>query len=102
MRDECGYKNGQIVEPGPFDGLGERPVKAAREWRLDRLGKRPVKRPPDGPSTGSGSGSATDTPRGGGMFTALANHNYRIYLTGSFVSNIGTWMQRVAQDWLVL
>ena len=36
------------------------------------------------------------------MFTALANHNYRIYLTGSFVSNIGTWMQRVAQDWLVL
>jgi len=49
MRDECGYKNGQIVEPGPFDGLGERPVKAAREWRLDRLGKRPVKRPPDGP-----------------------------------------------------
>ena len=36
------------------------------------------------------------------MFTALANHNYRIYLTGSFVSNIGTWMQRVAQDWLIL
>ncbi len=36
------------------------------------------------------------------MFSALANHNYRIYLSGSFVSNIGTWMQRVAQDWLVL
>jgi MFS family permease len=45
------------------------------------------------PSAGSGRG---------GMFTALANRNYRIYLTGSFVSNIGTWMQRVAQDWLVL
>ena len=38
----------------------------------------------------------------GGMFSALANRNYRIYLSGSFVSNIGTWMQRVAQDWLVL
>ena len=38
----------------------------------------------------------------GGMFAALANSNYRIYLGGSFVSNIGTWMQRVAQDWLVL
>jgi MFS family permease len=38
----------------------------------------------------------------GGMFAALANRNYRIYVTGSFVSNIGTWMQRVAQDWLVL
>ena len=41
-------------------------------------------------------------PQRGGMFAALANANYRIYLTGSFVSNIGTWMQRVAQDWLVL
>jgi len=39
---------------------------------------------------------------GGRMFAALANRNYRIYVTGSFVSNIGTWMQRVAQDWLVL
>jgi MFS family permease len=36
------------------------------------------------------------------MFTALRSRNYRIYLTGTFVSNIGTWMQRVAQDWLVL
>jgi MFS family permease len=36
------------------------------------------------------------------MFTALRNANYRIFLAGSFVSNIGTWMQRVAQDWLVL
>jgi MFS family permease len=38
----------------------------------------------------------------GGMFRALAEPNYRTYLAGSFVSNIGTWMQRVAQDWLVL
>ena len=36
------------------------------------------------------------------MFSALVNRNYRIYLAGSFGSNIGTWMQRVAQDWLVL
>jgi len=40
-------------------------------------------------------------PRGG-MFRALDEPNYRKYLAGSFVSNIGTWMQRVAQDWLVL
>ena len=40
--------------------------------------------------------------RRGGMFAALVNRNYRIYLGGSFLSNIGTWMQRVAQDWLVL
>nr|WP_246279663.1 MFS transporter [Psychromicrobium silvestre] len=28
--------------------------------------------------------------------------NYRLWVTGALVSNIGTWMQRVAQDWLVL
>ena len=35
-------------------------------------------------------------------FRALPNRNYRLYATGGVVSNIGTWMQRVAQDWLVL
>ena len=29
-------------------------------------------------------------------------YNYRVWTAGSLVSNIGTWMQRVAQDWLVL
>ncbi|HEY8295546.1 MAG TPA: MFS transporter [Micrococcaceae bacterium] len=36
------------------------------------------------------------------MFSALRVHNYRLWVTGALVSNIGTWMQRVAQDWLVL
>ncbi|MFC7494730.1 MULTISPECIES: MFS transporter [unclassified Nocardioides] len=35
-------------------------------------------------------------------FRALRSANYRMYLAGSVVSNVGTWMQRVAQDWLVL
>jgi MFS family permease len=35
-------------------------------------------------------------------FRALSNHNYRLYAAGGVVSNTGTWMQRVAQDWLVL
>ncbi len=35
-------------------------------------------------------------------FRALHNHNYRLYATGGVVSNVGTWMQRVAQDWLVV
>ncbi|WP_372730012.1 MFS transporter [Nocardioides sp.] len=35
-------------------------------------------------------------------FRSLANPNYRRYAAGGLVSNIGTWMQRVAQDWLVL
>src|SRR3712207_5540406 len=36
------------------------------------------------------------------MFRALAHDNYRRYAAGGVVSNVGTWMQRVAQDWLVL
>ncbi|WP_423181973.1 MFS transporter [Arthrobacter sp. NyZ413] len=35
-------------------------------------------------------------------FRALRNPNYRLWASGAVVSNIGTWMQRVAQDWLVL
>lgn len=35
-------------------------------------------------------------------FKALAVPNYRTYAAGAIVSNVGTWMQRVAQDWLVL
>jgi MFS family permease len=35
-------------------------------------------------------------------FRSLSNPNYRRYAYGSLVSNVGTWLQRVAQDWLVL
>jgi len=35
-------------------------------------------------------------------FRALSIRNYRLYAAGGVVSNTGTWMQRVAQDWLVL
>lgn len=35
-------------------------------------------------------------------FRSLRNPNYRLYAAGGLVSNTGTWMQRVAQDWLVL
>lgn len=35
-------------------------------------------------------------------FSSLKVRNYRIYAAGALISNVGTWMQRVAQDWLVL
>jgi MFS family permease len=35
-------------------------------------------------------------------FRSLRIFNFRLWTVGSLVSNIGTWMQRVAQDWLVL
>jgi MFS family permease len=36
------------------------------------------------------------------MFRSFAVANYRLWFAGAIVSNIGTWMQRIAQDWLVL
>ncbi len=35
-------------------------------------------------------------------FAALRVRNYRLFFGGQVVSNTGTWMQRIAQDWLVL
>lgn len=35
-------------------------------------------------------------------FLALRVRNFRLFVAGQLVSNAGTWMQRVAQDWLVL
>src|ERR1041385_3099528 len=42
------------------------------------------------------------TGRRGGMFRALSHRDYRLFWIGAFLSNIGTWMQAVAQGWLVL
>ncbi|GAA3841402.1 MFS transporter [Streptomyces phyllanthi] len=36
------------------------------------------------------------------MFRSLRVRNYRLFFVGQVVSNTGTWMQRIAQDWLVL
>ncbi|MEV6169212.1 MFS transporter [Streptomyces sp. NPDC051954] len=63
-------------------------------------------------STGPGADSAPapttpDTPddpvaRKSSMFSSLKVRNYRLFFMGQVVSNTGTWMQRIAQDWLVL
>ncbi|WP_330339248.1 MFS transporter [Streptomyces sp. NBC_00557] len=60
-------------------------------------------------STGSGTPSApapttptTRTARTSSMFSSLKIRNYRLFFLGQVVSNTGTWMQRIAQDWLVL
>jgi MFS family permease len=36
------------------------------------------------------------------VIRALENRNFRLFWSGNFLSNIGTWMQNVAQGWLVL
>lgn len=37
-----------------------------------------------------------------GWFRALRHSEFRFFWTGNFVSNIGSWMQNVAQGWLIL
>ena len=41
-------------------------------------------------------------PPPSGTFRSLRTRNYRLWAGGAFISNIGTWMQRTAQDWMVL
>lgn len=61
-------------------------------------------------STGPGADSAPapathDTParpRKPSMFASLKVRNYRLFATGAVISNTGTWMARITQDWLVL
>ncbi len=39
---------------------------------------------------------------GAATFSSLRIRNYRLYYTGQIISNCGTWMQSIAQAWLVL
>jgi MFS family permease len=48
------------------------------------------------------SESAAVEPIRLGTFRSLRHRNYRLFFISSSVTNIGTWVQRVAQDWLVL
>lgn len=36
------------------------------------------------------------------MFRSFRHRNYRRFYAGNLMSNTGTWIQRIAQDWLVL
>ena len=42
-----------------------------------------------------------EVKRAGGMFRALSHRNFRLFWTGAFLSNVGTWMQALAQGILV-
>ncbi|MBB0246809.1 MFS transporter [Streptomyces alkaliphilus] len=61
-------------------------------------------------TSGSGENSVPDQPTSNEppaepekptTFRSLRVRNYRIFFLGAIVSNTGTWMQRIAQDWLV-
>ena len=56
---------------------------------------------PAGPSLGVAPPRGAEAPRRG-MFASLAHRSFRNYWAGLFLSNVGSWMQTVAQGWLVL
>lgn len=49
-----------------------------------------------------GAPAAGAAARAAGTFAALRHRNFRLFFFGQMVSLTGTWMQRIAQSWLVL
>src|SRR5438876_2004732 len=58
-----------------------------------RAGARSQPTEPPGPRKSS--------PQLPAMFRALRHRNYRLFFSGQIISLVGTWMQSVAQSWLV-
>ena len=73
------------------------PLGAAEEdtARIQESASAPVASPP------GARPSPMRTLRLPSTFSSLRHRNYRYYTTGQLISQIGTWMQQVAQGWLV-
>ena len=75
---------------------GDRAGRVARAGRAGRAGRIARASHPGRAGGRLVSGSAK------GTFRSLSSFNYRVWAGGAIVSNVGTWMQRTAQDWIVL
>ena len=71
--------------------LNEAEPPLPRAGALDELASAAV--------TGAAETTVIEVPR---LARALRHRDFRLFWTGNFLSNIGTWMQNVAQGWLVL
>src|ERR1051326_5620701 len=58
---------------------------------------------PSAAKPATGAGANDNLPRRGVRATlrALRHRNFRLFFSGQLISLIGTWMQSIAQDWLV-
>ena len=61
-----------------------------------------TKRGPDAAATSAPTRPLPLLARASSGFRALGHRNYRLFFFGQLISLIGTWMQSVAQAWLVL
>lgn len=68
----------------------------------NRLDRRAGGQSPPGRGEGGPAGHAEAGRKASRIFGSLHTRNYRLFATGQVISNTGSWMQRVAQDWLVL
>jgi len=78
------------AEDGPATLVGDARVAGSTLSAEARIA------PPAAPEIASAS---LELPR---MVRALRHRDFRYFWMGNFLSNIGTWMQNVAQGWLVL
>src|SRR6266516_538244 len=90
--------------PGGLAGAAAQGTVSARAGdaaggRADSGEAQPVLRKPVADAGSAGHGGRRPRFQ---TFRSLSTRNYRLFATGQVVSNTGTWMQRVAQDWLVL
>jgi MFS family permease len=56
---------------------------------------------PENASAGGAQGSVAGTARWQAAGRALRHRNFQLFFSGQLISLIGTWMQTVAQSWLV-
>ncbi len=77
-------------------GETERPPAAVNERPLE---SRAIAGVTNGAVAGAPETSAGDLPH---IARALRHPDFRLFWAGNFLSNVGTWMQNVAQGWLVL
>src|SRR5260221_4739479 len=96
---------GQAAAGADARGTGEAAGGGADSGEAQPVlaGPAPAGPGPAGPVP-AGPVPAGPVPAGPGRrtFGSLRNRNYRLFATGQGISNTGSWMQRVAQDWLVL
>lgn len=80
----------------PRPGTGrERPRSAAEPEGMGPAAGEPAGGPPEAAAAEMGSGRW-------GFLSAFHHRDYRLFWGGALVSNVGSWMQNVAQGWLVL
>src|SRR5690606_14247519 len=86
--DGCRHRAGAGDHPPP------RHLAAEHARRAER---RAARHPRRGDRAHEGVGRTMNA-----MFRSLRFFNYRVWFIGAIVSNVGTWMQSTAQNWVVL